>query len=132
MSLALLRRHTRTSCGRKAVVVPAAPMDPKTFMTTGEKRLKECILSIAPKEPGCHGKANEDDQPAKNGLRDHPGEAGRRVAADGAGDNGQQTVTPDHLAIDHKEDEGNSVCRSRLPGRRHEYIAGAHRRAQPG
>src|ERR1039457_5265189 len=110
MSLALLRRHTRISCGRKAMVVPAAPMEPKTLMIQGGKKLKACILSIAPKEPGGHGKADKDDKASKNALGNHAGEARRRVAPDSAGDHGQQAITPDDLAIDHKENEGNAVC----------------------
>src|SRR5208283_5017349 len=45
----------------------------------------------------------------EDGLGNHASKAGGGVSADGAGDHSEQTIAPNDLAIDHEDDEGNTV-----------------------
>src|SRR5271166_4312280 len=64
---------------------------------------------ILPKEPPCHRQPDENHQPAQDRLRHLAGKARRTVAADGAGDHGQQAIAPLHLAADDENEERHAV-----------------------
>ena len=45
-------------------------------------------------------------------MGDHAGKAGRGVAANGAGDHGQQAVAPNDLAVHYKDNKSDTVSQS--------------------
>src|SRR5580692_6558564 len=72
---------------------------------SSELSSETCSLSpVLPEEPGRHGQADKDDEPAQHRLRYLAGQARRTVTADRASDHGQQAVAPNHLAVHHKND----------------------------
>src|ERR1700739_1189467 len=66
-------------------------------------------LSSSPEEICRHAQPDCHHSSAQKWLGNFSCQARRGVAADGAGDHGQQAITPNHLAIDHEKHEGYTV-----------------------